>query len=145
MLREVTIGGSRDWFAGAEVATYFGLLEQKLILNAVDATNFAWLAMGQPTHAFDLDKIEGGIIVRRAHKGERLKTLDGMERILDTADLVVADHKKAVGLAGVIGGWDTMITPETKKRARRGGVVRSYGGAANGAAAWPAHRCQPQV
>ncbi len=114
VLREVTIGGSRDWFAGAEVATYFGLLEQKMILNAVDATNFAWLAMGQPTHAFDLDKIEGGIIVRRAHKGERLKTLDGMERILDTTDLVVADHKKAVGLAGVIGGWDTMITPETR-------------------------------
>ncbi len=114
VLRDVTIGESRDWFVGAEVATYFGLLEQKMILNAVDATNFAWLAMGQPTHAFDLDKIEGGIIVRRAHKGERLKTLDGMERILDADDLVVADHKKALALAGVMGGWDTMITPETK-------------------------------
>jgi len=114
VLRDVTIGESRDWFAGAEVATYFGLLEQKMILNAVDATNFAWLAMGQPTHAFDLDKIEGGIIVRRAHKGERLKTLDGIERILDAGDLVVADHKKALGLAGVMGGWDTMITLETK-------------------------------
>jgi phenylalanyl-tRNA synthetase beta chain len=114
VLRGVTIGESRDWFAGAEVATYFGLLEQKMILNAVDATNFAWLAIGQPTHAFDLDKIEGGIVVRRAHRGERLKTLDGMERILDAGDLVVADHKKALGLAGVMGGWDTMITPETK-------------------------------
>jgi phenylalanyl-tRNA synthetase beta chain len=114
VLRDVTIGESRDWFAGAEVATYFGLLEQKMILNAVDATNFAWLAMGQPTHVFDLDKIEGGIVVRRGRKGERLKTLDGVERGLDADDLVVADHKKALGLAGVMGGWDTMITPETK-------------------------------
>ncbi len=114
VLREVTIGESRDWFAGAEVATYFGLLGQKMISNAVDATNFAWLAMGQPTHAFDLDKVEGGIIVRRARKGERLKTLDGVERELSAEDLVVADHKKALALAGVMGGWDTMITPETK-------------------------------
>ena len=114
VLRDVTIGSSRDWFAGAEVATYFGLLEQKMISNAVDASNFAWLAMGQPTHTFDLDKIEGGIIVRRAHKGERLKTLDGVERTLNAEDLVVADHKKALALAGVMGGWDTMITPETK-------------------------------
>ncbi len=114
VLRDVTIGESRDWFAGAEVATYFGLLEQKMISNAVDATNFAWLAMGQPAHAFDLDKIEGGIIVRRARKGERLKTLDGVERVLDAEDLVVADHKKALALAGVMGGWDTMITAETK-------------------------------
>jgi phenylalanyl-tRNA synthetase beta chain len=114
VLRDITIGNSRDWFPGAEVSTYFGLLEQKQISNAVDATNFAWLAMGQPTHAFDLDKIEGGIIVRRARKGEKLKTLDGVERILDPEDLVVADHAKPLGLAGVMGGWDTMITPDTK-------------------------------
>jgi len=114
VLRDITIGPSRDWFPGAEVSTHFGLLEQKQISNAVDATNFAWLAMGQPTHAFDLDKIEGGIIVRRARKGEKLKTLDGMDRILDPDDLVVADHVKALGLAGVMGGWETMITPETK-------------------------------
>ena len=114
VLRNITIGQSRDWFSSAEISTYFGLLEQKQISNAVDATNFAWLAMGQPTHAFDLDKIEGGIIVRRARKGEKLKTLDGMDRILDPEDLVVADHVKALGLAGVMGGWDTMITPETK-------------------------------
>jgi phenylalanyl-tRNA synthetase beta chain len=114
VLRGVAIRNSRDWFPGAEVATYFGLLEQKQISNAVDATNFAWLAMGQPTHAFDLDKIEGGLIVRRARKGENLKTLDGMDRILDSDDLVIADHAKALGLAGVMGGWDTMITSETK-------------------------------
>jgi phenylalanyl-tRNA synthetase beta chain len=114
VLRGISIGDSRDWFPGAEVATYFNLLEQKFISNAVDATNFAWLAMGQPTHAFDLDKIEGGIVVRRARKGERLKTLDGMDRVLDPNDLVVADHAKALALAGVMGGWDSMITPETK-------------------------------
>jgi phenylalanyl-tRNA synthetase beta chain len=114
VLRGITIGNSRDWFSGGEVSTYFGLLEQKQISNAVDATNFAWLAMGQPTHAFDLDKIEGGIIVRRARKGEKLKTLDGVERALDTEDLVVADHVKPLGLAGVMGGWDTMITSDTK-------------------------------
>ena len=114
VLRNVTIGDSRDWFPGAEVDTYFKLLEQKKISNAVDATNFAWLAMGQPTHAFDLDKIEGGIVVRRARKGEKLKTLDGMERVLDPEDLVVADHVKPLALAGVMGGWDSMITPATK-------------------------------
>jgi phenylalanyl-tRNA synthetase beta chain len=113
VLRGISVTDSRDWFAGAEVSTYFGLLEQKCISNAVDATNFAWLAMGQPTHAFDLDKIEGGIIVRRAKKGELLKTLDGVERTLDPEDLVVADHARALGLAGVMGGWDTMITPAT--------------------------------
>ncbi|HLY43115.1 MAG TPA: phenylalanine--tRNA ligase subunit beta [Terracidiphilus sp.] len=114
VLKGVSIGTSRDWFAGAEVATYFKLLEQKMISNAVDATNFAWLAMGQPTHAFDLDKLEGGIIVRRARNGEKLKTLDGVERVLDSEDLVVADHAKPVGLAGVMGGWDSMITAETR-------------------------------
>jgi len=114
VLRGVKIGESKDWFAGAEVATYFGLLEQKKISNAVDATNYAWLAMGQPTHAFDLDKIEGGIVVRRARKGEKLKTLDGVERALDPEDLIIADHAKPLGLAGVMGGWDSMITPETK-------------------------------
>jgi phenylalanyl-tRNA synthetase beta chain len=114
VLRDVNIGESRDWFADTPVSTYFALLEQKMISNAVDATNFAWLAMGQPTHVFDLDRLMGGIIVRRARKGERLKTLDGVERTLDTEDLVVADQEKPVGLAGVMGGWDTMITAETK-------------------------------
>jgi phenylalanyl-tRNA synthetase beta chain len=96
------------------VADRFRLLEQKLISNAVDASNYVLLGMGQPTHAFDLDKLEGGIVVRRARKGEKLRTLDGVERTLDPDDLVVADERKALGIAGVMGGWDTMITPETK-------------------------------
>jgi phenylalanyl-tRNA synthetase beta chain len=114
VLREIKLCDSRDWFAGAEVSTYFKLLEQKMISNAVDASNYAWLSIGQPTHAFDLDKVEGGIVVRWARKGERLKTLDGVERTLDPEDLVIADHKKALALAGVMGGWESMITPQTK-------------------------------
>lgn len=93
----------------------FALLAQKPILNAVDATNYVLLAMGHPTHAFDCDKLEGSIVVRRARAKEKLKTLDGVERVLDPDDLVVADEKKAVSLAGVMGGWDTMITPQTRR------------------------------
>jgi phenylalanyl-tRNA synthetase beta chain len=109
VLRNVNIGPSMGI-----VAERFRLLEQKPIANAVDATNYVTLAMGHPTHAFDVDKLKGGIVVRRARKGEKLKTLDGVERTLDPDDLVVADEKKALALAGVMGGWDTMITPETK-------------------------------
>ena len=108
-LRQVSIQPSQG-----EVQKRFGLLQQKLISNAVDATNYVTQAMGQPTHVFDRDKLEGGIIVRRARSGEKLKTLDGVDRVLDADDLVVADEKKALGLAGVMGGWDTMITAETK-------------------------------
>jgi phenylalanyl-tRNA synthetase beta chain len=96
------------------LAQRFSLLEQKLISNAVDATNFVTMAIGHPTHAFDLDKVEGGIVVRRAHAGENLRLLDGTERTLVPDDLVVADEKKALALAGVMGGWDTMITSATK-------------------------------
>ncbi|HEV2279445.1 MAG TPA: phenylalanine--tRNA ligase beta subunit-related protein, partial [Acidobacteriaceae bacterium] len=109
MLRDVKIVPSHG-----VVAERFHVLEQKAISNAVDATNYVTLAMGHPTHVFDLDKLEGGIVVRRARKGEKLRTLDGVERTLDAEDLVIADEKKAVGLAGVMGGFDTMITAETK-------------------------------
>ncbi|MGD0797655.1 MAG: phenylalanine--tRNA ligase subunit beta [Acidobacteriaceae bacterium] len=109
VLRGVTIAPSTG-----VVAEYFGLLGLKAISNAVDATNFVLQGMGHPNHAFDLDKIDGGIIVRLARKGERLRLLDGTERVLEADDLVVADHAKALGLAGVMGGWDSMITPETK-------------------------------
>jgi len=97
-----------------KIAQRFSLLEQKLISNAVDATNFVTMAIGHPTHAFDLDKLDGGIVVRRAHPGEKLRLLDGTERTLVPDDLVVADEKKALALAGVMGGWDSMITSATK-------------------------------
>jgi len=114
ILRNVTVGDSYSLTHTTPVHEYFTILEQKPISNAVDATNYVTLAMGHPTHAFDLDKLEGGIIVRRARKGEKLVTLDGIERTLDTDDLVVADEKKAVGLAGVMGGLDTAISATTK-------------------------------
>jgi phenylalanyl-tRNA synthetase beta chain len=109
VLRNVTIAPSTG-----RIAEYFSLLGQKQISNAVDASNFVLLGMGHPTHAFDLDKIEGGIVVRLARQGEKLRLLDGMERTLEADDLVVADEKKALALAGVMGGWDSMITPETR-------------------------------
>ncbi len=109
VLRNVTIAPSTG-----QVADYFNLLGQKQISNAVDASNFVLLGMGHPTHAFDLDKLEGGIIVRLAHRGEKLKLLDGTDRTLEPDDLVVADEVKALALAGVMGGYDSMITTETK-------------------------------
>lgn len=109
VIRGVTVGA-----AGGNIAEYFAALGQKPISAPVDATNFAWLAMGHPTHAFDLDKIEGGIVVRRAHAGERLALLDGTEKVLTANDLVIADAVKALGLAGVMGGWESRVTEATK-------------------------------
>lgn len=100
--------------ASGLIAEYFTALGEKPISGPVDVTNFGWLAMGQPTHVFDLDKLEGGIVVRRAHAGEKLHLLDGSEHTLVEGDLVVADEKKALGLAGVMGGWDSRVTEETK-------------------------------
>jgi phenylalanyl-tRNA synthetase beta chain len=98
-----------------KVAHRLELLDQRPISNAVDATNYVLWEIGKPTHVFDADLLEGGkIIVRKARKGETLKTLDGVERKLTTDDLVVCDAKKPVGLAGVMGGYDTMITGKTR-------------------------------
>jgi phenylalanyl-tRNA synthetase beta chain len=96
------------------VAERFAQIGQKPISNAVDVTNYNWLSMGHPTHVFDLDTIEGSIIVRRAHAGEKIKLLDGSEKTLVTDDVVIADEKKALSLAGVMGGWDSRVTDDTK-------------------------------
>jgi phenylalanyl-tRNA synthetase beta chain len=109
VVRNVTVSPSRG-----SIAEWFAAIGQKPISNAVDITNFVWMAMGQPTHVFDLDTLEGGIVVRRARKGERLRLLDGSEKTLCSDDLVVADEKKALGLAGVMGGWDSRVTEATK-------------------------------
>src|SRR6266478_826600 len=99
----------------AKIAHRLQLLDQRPISNAVDATNYVLWEMGKPTHVFDMDLLEGGkLIIRRAKNGEKLKTLDGVERTLTSEDLVVADAKKPVGLAGVMGGFDTMITDKTR-------------------------------
>ncbi|MFL6302785.1 MAG: phenylalanine--tRNA ligase subunit beta, partial [Candidatus Sulfotelmatobacter sp.] len=97
------------------VAHRLQLLDQRPISNAVDATNYVLWEIGKPTHVFDADLLEGDqIIVRKARAGETLKTLDGVERKLTKEDLVVCDAKKPVGLAGVMGGYETMITDKTR-------------------------------
>ena len=109
IIRDVTIAPS----AGV-IAHYFTELGQKQISNAVDISNFVLLGMGHPNHVFDLDKIEGSIIVRYATAGEQIKLLDGTTRTLVAEDLVIADEAKALSLAGVMGGFDSMITADTK-------------------------------
>ena len=109
VVRNVKIGPSP-----VGVVKWLELLGSRSINNVADATNYALNELGHPTHAFDLDLLEGGtIIVRRARAGESLKTLDGVDRKLTTEDLVIADAKKPVALAGVMGGFDTMITERT--------------------------------
>ena len=109
VVRGVTVRPSPE-----TLAKRLTLLDQRPINNIVDASNYALWEIGKPTHAFDLDLLEGGkIIVRRARAGETLKTLDGVERKLTPEDLVVADARKPIALAGVMGGFDTMITEKT--------------------------------
>ncbi|PSH05728.1 MAG: phenylalanine--tRNA ligase subunit beta [Acidobacteria bacterium] len=101
--------------APAQIAHRLELVEQRSISNVADASNYVLNEIGQPTHAFDLDKLEGGkIIVRRAREGETIFTLDGIERKLAPEDLVIADAVKPVAIAGVMGGDATMITDATK-------------------------------
>lgn len=85
------------------------------ISNIVDVTNYLLMECGQPFHAFDKDKLKGGrILVAPARPGERLKTLDGQERVLSTDDLCIRDAKQPVALAGVMGGLHSEITDATK-------------------------------
>src|ERR1700686_2627300 len=109
------IRGTRIKASPEKIAHRLRLLDQRPISNAVDATNYVLWEMGKPTHVFDMDLLEGGkIVVRMARDGETLKTLDGVERKLTSEDLVVCDARKPVGLAGGMGGYDTMITEKTR-------------------------------
>ena len=87
----------------------------KSISAGVDATNYVLWATSQPLHAFDFDKLAGGLlIIRKAQRGEKLVTLDGVQRVLEPSDVVVADAERAVSLAGIMGGMDTAVTASTK-------------------------------
>jgi phenylalanyl-tRNA synthetase beta chain len=101
--------------APAHIRKRLEMVEASSINSAVDASNYTLIEMGHPTHAFDLDLLEGKIVVRKAKNGETLKTLDGVDRKLTNDDLVIADAQKPVALAGIMGGFDTMITDKTKK------------------------------
>ncbi|WP_448809665.1 phenylalanine--tRNA ligase subunit beta [Agromyces bauzanensis] len=80
----------------------------------VDITNYVMLELGQPIHGYDLDRLRGGIVVRRAAPGERMTTLDGKERTLHPEDLLITDDRGPIGLAGVMGGADTEMSDATQ-------------------------------
>jgi phenylalanyl-tRNA synthetase beta chain len=86
----------------------------RAISNVVDVTNYVMLALGNPLHAFDFDSLDGGrIVVRRAKKGEELRTLDGTLRRLTEDDLMIADATRSVALAGIMGGEETEVSEAT--------------------------------
>lgn len=80
----------------------------------VDVTNYVLLELGQPMHAFDLDRLEGGIVVRMAKEGEKLTLLDGNEATLKSDTLVIADHQKALAMGGIFGGEHSGVNGETQ-------------------------------
>jgi phenylalanyl-tRNA synthetase beta chain len=109
LFRDVRIGPSPTW-----LKTRLLDAGMRPISNVVDVTNYVMLALGNPLHAFDHAKLtEGRIVVRRARVGEKLKTLDGVDRELEAEDLVIADASRAVALAGIMGGEDSEIGEET--------------------------------
>jgi phenylalanyl-tRNA synthetase beta chain len=106
--RDVAIGDSPVWLKGRLQRS--GV---RAISNVVDVTNYVMLALGSPLHAYDLDLLHGGLVARRARKGENVRTLDGVERELTADDLVIADGERAVGLAGIMGGEETEVSATT--------------------------------
>jgi phenylalanyl-tRNA synthetase beta chain len=110
VLRGVKIGPSPEWLRQRLEA-----LGQASINNVVDATNYVLLELGHPLHAFDLDLLnERRIVVRRARAGEKIRTLDGIERALTSETCVIADASRAVAIAGVMGGAETEIRPSSR-------------------------------
>lgn len=110
VVRGVTIKPSPDWLVKRLEA-----IGQRAINNVADITNYVLHEQGQPLHAFDLATLaEQRIVVRRAQAGEKLRTLDGVERELDAEMLVIADAARAVALAGVMGGEETEISDSTR-------------------------------
>jgi phenylalanyl-tRNA synthetase beta chain len=109
LFRGATIGPSPVWLKARLLAA-----GMRPISNVVDITNYAMLALGNPLHAFDYKKLAGGkIVVRRAKPGEKLRTLDGVERELEPYDLMIADGEHSVALAGIMGGEETEIGADT--------------------------------
>ncbi|HEV2994643.1 MAG TPA: phenylalanine--tRNA ligase subunit beta [Chthoniobacterales bacterium] len=108
-IENVKVGPSPDWLR-AKIESV-GI---RSINNIVDVSNFVMLELGQPTHAFDADKLKGGINVRLAHDGENFLALDGKTYSLTPENLVIADQEHAVGIGGVMGGKDTGVTESTK-------------------------------
>jgi phenylalanyl-tRNA synthetase beta chain len=108
-IENITVGSSPDWLRSKLEAA--GL---RSINNIVDISNFVMLELGQPTHAFDSDKLRGEIVVRLAREGEKFLALDGKTYTLTSRDLVIADQERVVGIGGVMGGEDTGVTGSTR-------------------------------
>ena len=108
-IEEVKVGPSPDWLR-ARIESV-GI---RSINNVVDVSNFVMLELGQPTHAFDADKLSGEINVRLARKGEKFLALDGKTYALTPENLVIADDNRAVGIAGVMGGEESGVTESTR-------------------------------
>ena len=108
LINGVKVGPSPDWLKARLES--IGL---RPINNIVDITNYVLMEMGQPLHAFDLAKLKGGIVIRKATEGEKMIALDGAEYTLDINDLVIADNARAMAIAGVMGGEDTGVTETT--------------------------------
>jgi len=110
IIRDVKIGPSPDW-----LKTRLELIGCRSINNVVDITNYIMFTRGQPLHAFDLDKLNSDrVSVRRARSGEKLVIIDGQEKTLDADILVIANKNNPVAIAGVMGGRDTEVNPDTK-------------------------------
>src|SRR5207248_6701168 len=108
-IENVKVGPSPDWLR-AKIESV-GI---RSINNVVDVSNFVMLELGQPTHAFDADKLDGDINVRLARPGEEFLALDGKTYGLTPDSLVIADHQRAVGIEGVMGSEESGVTESTK-------------------------------
>ena len=109
-IKGVTIGESPEWLKKA-----LGAIGIRSINNVVDATNFVLHEMGQALHSFDADKIKGNkVVVKNAEEGQKFTTLDGIERTLSAADLMICNADEPMCIAGVFGGQDSGITEQTK-------------------------------
>src|SRR5947209_948767 len=109
---------SPDAKVGASISDLFPsdtILDIEIKPNRVDLSNFVMLELGQPTHAFDADKLKGDINVRLASAGEKFLALDGKTYSLERDNCVVADQERAVGIGGVMGGEETGVTESTKR------------------------------
>jgi phenylalanyl-tRNA synthetase beta chain len=110
IIRNLKIGPSPDWLVKRLEA-----VGERSINNVADITNYVMLELGQPMHAFDLDRLAGHrIVVRRARSGETIQTLDGVERKLEPEMLAICDADKPAAIGGVMGGLASSITEETK-------------------------------
>lgn len=109
VIKNVRIAPSPLW-----LRSYLHAVGLRSINNIVDITNYVMVEYGHPMHAFDLSKVRGRqIVVRNAHEGENLTTLDGTELVLRSQDLVICDAERATGLAGIMGGEESEITEAT--------------------------------